>query len=283
MRLCIVLQTKARIMELEDSIMESEQYRLTLDYMYRRQREQRVEALTLQKAFEQSVHEHEKEYELKQNLLQQVRLSKEEETVALGKLQKDVQTQMYVEANTQPRLYMAHVRALMCRQDFDRRIEARKLEIRIYQEKARIRAAKAEHDILLQASTTPITAEEEKLLASKAKEISIQAAEIRATRLRVQAEADSLELQYNSMRFAAGLSGLLPAFKDSIASKDTAKEPSALVKVTGSIDSLDSDFDEIDTTTSFPDPDAESLLERFALLESEIKNVSSGNKKVTCW
>lgn len=38
-----------RLAELEDELFESEAYKLTLDHMYRRNREQRVETLALQK------------------------------------------------------------------------------------------------------------------------------------------------------------------------------------------------------------------------------------------
>ena len=132
----------------------------------------------------------------------------------------------------------------MCRADLDKKIEAKKVEIRLHQEKARLRATQLEHDLLLQNSQLLIGPREEKILTEKVKELAQQAANVRAERSKAFADADAAESLYNELRFAAGL----PALKSPKISSDDAE-------------------------ATFTPPEAGDIITRYTKLDSELEQV----------
>ncbi|RYG56121.1 hypothetical protein EON66_03670 [archaeon] len=50
-----------------------------------------------------------------------------------------------------------------CRAELDRRLESRRQDLKLRQEKLRLRLAKADHDFALQGTTGSMTPEEERL------------------------------------------------------------------------------------------------------------------------
>ncbi|RYG56120.1 hypothetical protein EON66_03665 [archaeon] len=89
------MQTKAKVVSLEQELEETDAYRFTLDYMLDRCRKAKVETTALQKAFEEALTSNSHELELKQSLLQSVNKGKEEEFIALQALQLKVKEQVY--------------------------------------------------------------------------------------------------------------------------------------------------------------------------------------------
>lgn len=92
--LCSRLQTKLKVTALETALGEEDTYRATLDFMYVRAREQKVTTLSVQKAFEDSLAAHHKEFDLKQGLLARVQRAGEEEAEALRTTQTEIRKEM---------------------------------------------------------------------------------------------------------------------------------------------------------------------------------------------
>jgi len=75
------------------------------------------------------------------------------------------------------------------------------------QEKARLLAANIDIDAAV-SSAGKLSAEEERLMLERLRSVNAEAAEVRAFKVRAQAEADAAEAEFNVLRFAAGVSGV---------------------------------------------------------------------------
>jgi hypothetical protein len=75
------------------------------------------------------------------------------------------------------------------------------------QEKARLLAANIDIDAAV-SSAGKLSAEEERLMLERLRSVNAEAAEVRAVKVRAQAEADAAEAEFNVLRFAAGVSGV---------------------------------------------------------------------------
>jgi hypothetical protein len=126
----------------------------------------------------------------------------------------------------------------------DRKLEGRRLEVRTRQEKAKWRLAKLQEEMQLKAQAEgDLTEEEERAMIEKAKNLSQEASELRAEKIRVQAEADAAEAEFHRVRFAAGVPG---------------PGPEATVTEEGA---------------PFAPPEPEPIIQRFAKLEDEVNQI----------
>jgi hypothetical protein len=91
-----VRRGKAEAASLDAAGAEEDAYRETLEYMYARCRQESVEMLAVQRAYEDSLAAHARELELKRSLLVRVAKSREAEVSALVRMQGNARKQMSV-------------------------------------------------------------------------------------------------------------------------------------------------------------------------------------------
>ena len=216
-------QLKARTEVLSQQLEESEQTQSTLAHMLKRSQDEKLAHLATLKAFEDSIRVHRNEQELAEGVLRQVQKSRDEETAELHKMQLEVRKHL----------------ALL-----DRKLEGRRLEVRARQEKAKWRLVKLQEEMQLKAQAEgDLTEEEERAMIEKAKNLSQEASDLRAEKIRVQAEADAAESEFHRVRFAAGVPGPGP--------EAGATEEGA----------------------PFAPPEPEPIIHRFAKLEDEVNQI----------
>jgi hypothetical protein len=165
----------------------------------------------------------------------------------------------------------------------DKKLEGRKQELRLRQEKARLMAANIDLDAAVSAHGK-MSAEEERLMMEKLKKISQEAAEIRSSRVRAQAEADAAEAEFNSLRFAAGVQQP-PAAPNGAAGGGAGAPAAAAANTTaeasrsmGEASMLTGgDGEEADGAENlvYTDPDPDAIINRFAALEMEMKQIEA--------
>lgn len=208
---------------LAQQLEESEQTQSTLAHMLKRSQDEKLAHLATLKAFEDSIRVHRNEQELAEGVLRQVQKSRDEETAELHKMQLEVRKHL----------------ALL-----DRKLEGRRLEVRARQEKAKWRLVKLQEEMQLKAQAEgDLTEEEERAMIEKAKNLSQEASDLRAEKIRVQAEADAAESEFHRVRFAAGVPGPGP--------EAGATEEGA----------------------PFAPPEPEPIIHRFAKLEDEVNQI----------
>jgi hypothetical protein len=216
-------EVKAKTEQLAQLLEDTEQNHSTLAHMLKRSQDEKLAELATLKAFEDSIRVHRVEQELAEGVLRQVQKSRDEELVEFHKMQVEV------------RKHLANL---------DRKLEARRLEVRTRQEKAKWRIAKLQEEMQLKAQAEgDLTEEEERAMIEKAKNLSQEASELRAEKIRVQGEADAAEAEYHRVRFAAGVSGPGP--------ETTVTEEGA----------------------PFVPPEPEPIIQRFAKLEDEVNQI----------
>lgn len=216
-------EVKAKTEQLAQQLEETEQNHSTLAHMLRRSQDEKLAELATLKAFEDSIRVHRVEQELSEGVLRQVQKSRDEELVEFHKMQVEV------------RKHLANL---------DRKLEARRLEVRTRQEKAKWRIAKLQEEMQLKAQAEgDLTEEEERAMIEKAKNLSQEASELRAEKIRVQGEADAAEAEFHRVRFSAGVSGPGP--------ETTVTEEGA----------------------PFVPPEPEPIIQRFAKLEDEVNQI----------
>jgi hypothetical protein len=162
----------------------------------------------------------------------------------------------------------------------DKRVAGKKAELRIAQEKARLRAAKAEHDSMLEG-TPAMSAEEQERLMDRIKAANATVAETRSARMRAVMEADAVEADYHRLRMVAGI-------PSSGGPEGTRRRGSILGGSTVSLSLGDgvsggardyaSDNDDRSSVDgpSAAEADPAAITLRFATLEQELRQVRGG-------
>jgi hypothetical protein len=216
-------QLKTRTEQLAQQLEEAEQTQSTLSHMLKRSQDEKLSHLATLKAFEDSIRVHRNEQELSEGVLRQVQKSRDEETSELHKMQLEVRKHL----------------ALL-----DRKLEARRLEVRARQEKAKWRLAKLQEEMQLKAQAEgDMTEAEEREMIEKAKNLQQEASDLRAEKIRTMAEADAAEAEFHRVRFAAGVPGPGP-------DQHVAEEGAPFVP-----------------------PVPEPIIQRFAKLEDEVNQI----------
>jgi len=176
---------KERVKFLTLSVDDAEHYSRVLAHVVKRLSEDKLAHLGKMKAFEDALRVQRAELELCQEVQRTVFKSRDEELVELARLQAEVKKQ---------------VAAL------DRKLEARRQEVKTRQDKAKWRIAKLAEELSLKAQAEgDLTEEEERAMIEKAKNLSSEAAALRAEKIRAQADADAAEAEFNTVRHAAGV------------------------------------------------------------------------------
>jgi len=176
---------KGRLDGIDEQISETEQYTKTLTHMLRRSEDQKLSELAALKAFEDSLGVHRAELELAEGVLRQVSKARDEEQIALAKLHTDLRKEMAT---------------------LDKKLEGRRAEVKVRQEKARWRVAKAAEEAALKSVAAGCLSEEqERAMIEKAKNLTAEHDILRQERLATQAEADAVEKEFAAIRFAAGV------------------------------------------------------------------------------
>lgn len=126
----------------------------------------------------------------------------------------------------------------------DRKLESRRQEVKVSRDKAMDRMRKMRAEAAMKAEAEgDLTAEQERQLVETHKNQVHEAAELRSEKIRVQAEADAAETEYHRVRFAAGVPGPGP---DGVVTEEGQQ---------------------------FPPPEPRPIVERFAQLEDEVKQI----------
>jgi hypothetical protein len=215
---------KARIVALDTSLEDTEAYQRSLGHMIKRGQEEKLSHLGTLKAFEDAIRVHRHELELSDGVLRQVNKSRDDELAQLHRMQQDV------------RKYLGQL---------DRKLEARRLEVKASREKAADRMKKMRAEAAMKAEAEgDMTAEQERQLIETAKNQQHEAAELRAEKIRVQAEADAAETEFIRVRFSAGVPQ--PGGGEAVVTEEGQQ---------------------------FPQPDPEPIIQRFAQLEDEVKQI----------
>lgn len=214
---------KTRIQNLDVSLEDTEAYQRTLGHMIKRGQEEKLSHLATLKAFEDAIRVHRNELELSEGVLRQVNKSRDDEIAQLHKMQLDVKKYLI---------------------QLDRKLEARRQEVKVSRDKAMDRMRKMRAEAAMKAEAEgDLTAEQERQLVETHKNQVHEAAELRSEKIRVQAEADAAETEYHRVRFAAGVPGPGP---DGVVTEEGQQ---------------------------FPPPDPRPIVDRFAQLEDEVKQI----------
>ncbi len=224
-----MMQRKDEQQALEAELGETEAYTKTLSHMLRRSEDEKLAELSQLKAFEDALTVHRQEMEMAQDMQRQVNKARDEEVRALQKLHVDLRAAI---AN------------------LDKKLEGRRLEVKVRQEKARYRLIKLADEMALKSAAEGILSPEQELaMVEKARANAIEHDMLRMEKLTVLAEADQLEAEFSALRFAAGGQGGMGG-ADGLA-KDGKKEEEE----------------------NFVRPDPEPIVSRLAQLEEELASI----------
>lgn len=243
---------RARNDALAAQLEQTEAYRLTLEHMLNRCRNNRVDALETQKAFEEALALNRHELQLKLNVVLNVLKSRDDEVGELQRMHKTVQMELA---------------------DMDRKLEARRHEVALRQEQARLRNQRREAEARagLSGDVHALTAADIRELQERAEALETELASARAAKVRAVNEADAAEADFNKIRFAAGVlttdSGEHPVGDDADMSASASSTESAGVDVRPSLE------ESIGEHADFPVPDVAPLLDRFSHLEVEMRQI----------
>ena len=222
---------KAKQTAIEVQLGETELYSKTLVHMLRRSEEEKLSEMAALKAFEDSLAVHRAELDLADGVLRQVNKARDEEQQALAKLHTDLRKEMAT---------------------LDKKLEARRQEVKVRQDKARWRMAKAAEEAALKnAAQGMLTEDQERAMIERAKNLTAEHDILRQEKMSAQAEADGLEAEFAAIRFAAGV-----------------RVDSALAAAAAAAAAADEPFAE-------PKPEPGPIVARFAQLEEEIHSIES--------
>lgn len=214
---------KARIESLGVALEDTEQYSRILGHVIKRSNEEKLAHQAMLKAFEDALRVNRHELEMTDGVLREANKSRDQEANELVRVQGEVKKQLGI---------------------LDRKLEARRQQVTTQREKAKWRLAKLQEAMILEAEAEgDMTAEQEQKLMDEAANMSHKAAELRAEKTRMQAEADAAEAEFHRVRFAAGVPG---------------PGPDALVTEEGA---------------QFPQPDSHPIISRFSQLEDEVRGI----------
>lgn len=245
---------KARIHFLTLSLEDAEHYSKVLTHMTKRLTDEKLSKIATMKAFEDALRVHKNELELVQDVQRSAIKSRDEEMAELVRLQAEVRRQV---AN------------------LDRKLEARRLEVKVRQEKAKWRLTKLQEEMSLKAQAEgDLTEEEERAMIAKAQNLSQEAAELRAERVRAQADADQSEKEYTRIRVSAGI--VIPADAETTHVLDATSPVASTMG--GTTQGLPlamgaGEGDEDAQPGSFITPDPLPIIVRFNTLEEEMRQV----------
>ena len=179
-----LMAQRERLKALTVDLSETEAYSKTLQHMLRRSEDEKLSELAQLKAYEDALTVHRAELELAEDVQRQVTKARDEELRALQKLHLDVRTAVTT---------------------LDKKLEGRRLEVKIRQDKAKYRLLKLQEEMALKSAAEGIlTPEQELAMVEKARANAIEHDSLRMEKLTVVAEADQLEAEFVSLRFAAG-------------------------------------------------------------------------------
>ncbi len=216
---------KVRTEVQHEQLREVEAYHATLQHMLSRGLRDRVLQQSTLSALEEGLRVHEREEAMHANVLQQVIRSRDTELGELGRVRAETARFLSV---------------------LDAKLEARRVEVKSRQDKARWRLMKLASERAMKSKAEgELTAEEERAMITTAQNLAQDAAALVAAKMRTQASADAAEGLFHHVRFAAGSPG---------------PGPDAMVTAEGE---------------PFEMPDTEAIVLRFAALEGDVAAVGA--------
>jgi hypothetical protein len=142
----------ARLAHVKTALSETEQYSLTLNHMRNRSDSIKISQMAQLQAFEDAIAVNVSEAELAEGVLRTVNKARDEELKALAALHADLRNAIST---------------------LDKKLEARRLEVKSRQERAHFRLAKLQEELALKAQAEgDMTEEEERAMIEKAKNLS---------------------------------------------------------------------------------------------------------------
>jgi len=209
-----MLEKKEILSKISESINETEQYSKTLMHMLRRSEDEKLSEMAQLKAFEEGLAVHRQELDLADDVMRQVGKSRDDELRALQKLHSDLRKAITT---------------------LDKKLEFRRVEVKIRQDKAKYRLLKLQEEIALKSAAEGLlTPEQEMAMVEKARQNALEAESLRSEKMAAQTEADQLEAEFNAIRFAAGgreqaTNALSPGGKKEEAEDFTRPDPEPII------------------------------------------------------
>ncbi len=178
-------ELKDKLAAVRLTLSETEAYAGTLLHMRNRSEDERLSSIAQLKAFETALTVHSQEAILAEDVLRTVNKARDDELHALH----DLHTELRQAITT-----------------LDKKLEARRHEVKNRQDRARIRIIKMQEELALRAAAMgDLTESEERAMIEKARNLTAEHTALRAEKIRVQAEADASESEFQQLCFAAGV------------------------------------------------------------------------------
>lgn len=231
---------KAKLSGVRATLSEAEAYSRTLAHMRSRSEAEKLASVSQLVAFEGALSVHGAEVELAEGVLRTVNKARDEEAHALAVLHSELRDAIAT---------------------LDKKLEARRHEVKSRQERARLRLSKMQEELALRAAAMgDMTEEEERAMLEKASNISKEAAQLKVEKLRVQAEADASEAEFQLLCFSAGLNSAAL-----VGPQDEAGSAAGAPDETGGAPAS--------APAEFVPPDPSPIVDRFAQLDQEMGSI----------